>query len=164
MLFGDYFKGVITVLDRHPAMAELATHFHGALALGLHAFQTLPFVLALAGVALAWYFYLVNPAIPAAIQARFRSLHALLDNKYYLDRFNEVVFAGGSRLLGRTLWKRGDQELIDGVVVNGSARLVGAVAAVVRGVQTGRINTYAITMIVGIALLLLYAVLPLLNR
>jgi NADH-quinone oxidoreductase subunit L len=164
MLFGDYFAGVISVLERHPAMAELASHFHGAFALGVHAFQTLPFVLALAGVALAWYFYLINPSIPAAIQARFQALHRLLENKYYLDRFNEVVFAGGSRLIGRILWKRGDQDLIDGVAINGTARLVGAVAAVLRGVQTGRINTYAITMIAGIALLLLYAVLPLLDR
>jgi NADH-quinone oxidoreductase subunit L len=164
MLFGDYFKGVISVLDKHPAMAELAAHFHGAFALGVHAFQTLPFVLALAGVALAWYFYLINPSIPEAIRARFSSLHRLLENKYYLDRINEVVFAGGSRLLGGMLWKRGDQELIDGVAVNGSARLVGAIAAVLRGVQTGRINTYAITMIAGIAILLLYAVLPLLDR
>jgi len=164
MLFGDYFKGVITVLERHPAMAELAAHFHGAFALGVHAFQTLPFVLALAGVVLAWYFYLINPSIPAAIQARFQGLHRLLENKYYLDRINEVVFAGGSRLVGRILWKRGDQELIDGLAVNGSARFIGAVADVIRGVQTGRINTYAITMIVGVALLLLYAVFPLLDR
>jgi len=164
MLFGDYFKGVITVLERHPAMAELAAHFHGAFALGVHAFQTLPFVLALAGVVLAWYFYVINPSIPTAIQARFQGLHRLLENKYYLDRINEVVFAGGSRLIGRILWKRGDQELIDGLAVNGTARFVGAVADVIRGVQTGRINTYAITMIVGVALLLLYAVLPLLDR
>jgi NADH-quinone oxidoreductase subunit L len=145
-------------------MAELAAHFHGAFALGVHAFQTLPFVLALAGVVLAWYFYVINPSIPAAIQARFQGLHRLLENKYYLDRINEVVFAGGSRLIGRILWKRGDQELIDGLAVNGTARFVGAVADVIRGVQTGRINTYAITMIVGVALLLLYAVLPLLDR
>ncbi len=164
MLFGDYFADVITVIDRHPAMAQIARSFHGAFELGVHAFQTLPFVLALAGVALAWYFYLINPSIPAAIQTRFQGLHRLLDNKYYLDRFNEIVFAGGARLIGRVLWKRGDQDLIDGVAINGSARLVGAVASVLRGVQTGRINTYAITMIAGIALLLLYAVLPLLDR
>ena len=77
---------------------------------------------------------------------------------------NEVVFAAGARFLGRSLWKRGDQELIDGVAVNGSAKLVGGVAAILRHVQTGRINTYAVTMIVGVAFLLLFVVLPIVRQ
>ena len=164
MLFGGYFDGVIAVLDRHPALAEIAAHFHGPVALGMHAFQTLPFVLMIAGVGAAWYMYLINPALPEAIKARFAGLHRLLDNKYYLDRINEVVFAAGARFLGRSLWKRGDQELIDGVAVNGSAKLVGGVAAILRHVQTGRINTYAVTMIVGVAFLLLFVVLPIVRQ
>lgn len=108
--------------------------------------------------------YLINPALPEAIKARFAGVHRLLDNKYYLDRINEVVFAAGARFLGRSLWKRGDQELIDGVAVNGSAKLVGGVAAILRHVQTGRINTYAVTMIVGVAFLLLFVVLPIVRQ
>jgi len=164
MLFGGYFDGVIAVLESHPALAEIAKHFHGPVAMGVHAFQTLPFVLMIAGVASAWYMYLINPALPAAIKSRFEGLHRLLENKYYLDRINEVVFAAGARFLGRSLWKRGDQELIDGVAVNGSAKLIGGFASILRHIQTGRLNTYAITMIVGVAVLLLFVVLPIVRH
>ena len=164
MLFGGYFDGVIALLDSHPALAKIAEHFHGPVGMGLHAFQTLPFVLMVAGVGCAWYMYLINPALPEAIRRHFAAVHRLLDNKYYLDRINEVVFAAGARFLGRALWKRGDQELIDGVAVNGSARLIGGFANMLRTVQTGRINTYAITMIVGVAVLLLFVLLPLVRH
>ncbi|ODS97903.1 MAG: NADH-quinone oxidoreductase subunit L [Lautropia sp. SCN 69-89] len=164
MLFGDFFKDVIASAERHPAMAELAHEFHGWWAMGLHSVSTPAFWLALAGVASAWYCYMVNPRLPEAIAARFAAIYRLLDNKYYLDRINEVVFAGGARLLGRGLWKGGDQALIDGVAIDGSARLVGWFAGVLRLAQTGRLNSYAITMIVGVALLLLFVVLPLVRR
>ncbi|MBX3613576.1 MAG: NADH-quinone oxidoreductase subunit L [Burkholderiaceae bacterium] len=164
MLFGDYFKGVIAVVERHPAMAELAEEFHGWWAMGLHSVRTPAFWLALAGVASAYYCYMVNPRVPAAIRRAFGGVYRLLDNKYYLDRINEVVFAGGARLLGRGLWKGGDRALIDGIAIDGSARLVGWFSGVLRLVQTGRLNSYAITMIVGVALLLLFVVLPLVRR
>ena len=154
MLFGDYFKGVITVDPGHPAMATLASHFHGAFALGLHSIQTLPFWLALAGVGTAAYFYLVNPAIPARLSVQFSAIHRLLDQKYFMDRFNEIVFAGGARLIGGQLWKRADQGLIDGFLVNGSARVVAAIASIMRIGQTGYLYHYAIAMILGVALML----------
>jgi NADH-quinone oxidoreductase subunit L len=156
-LFSDFLKGSITVLaDKHPAMKHLAEHFHGPTAMAVHGFITAPFFLALAGVVCAWYFYLVNPAVPAAIKARFSALYRLLDNKYYMDRFNEIVFAGGARLLGRGLWKGGDMALIDGVAVNGSARLVGWVAGVVRHLQSGYIYHYAFAMLLGIAVVMFF--------
>jgi NADH-quinone oxidoreductase subunit L len=154
MLFGGYFDGVITVLDKHPAMKELAAEFHGPVAMGLHGFVTAPFFLMVAGVALAWFFYLKRPDIPEAIGRKFWGLYRLLENKYYLDRINEVVFAGGARLLGRGLWKGGDQALIDGLAVNGSARVVGWVASVSRLLQSGYIYHYAFAMLVGIAIVL----------
>ena len=163
MLFGDVFKGVITVDARHDAMAELAQHFHGWAAMGVHALQTLPFWLAVAGVAAAYYCYLINPALPEAIRNRFSAVYRLLDNKYYLDRFNEVVFAGGARALGGGLWKAGDQAVIDGLAVNGSTRLVGWFAGLLRGIQSGLIYHYAIAMILGVALLIWWFV-PLLKR
>jgi NADH-quinone oxidoreductase subunit L len=163
MLFGDVFKGVITVFPAHGAMAELAAHFHGWVAMAVHALQTLPFWLAVAGVASAWYCYLVNPALPAAIKRMFSPIHTLFENKYYLDRFNEIFFAGGARMLGTGLWKVGDQAIIDGAAVNGSARLVGWVAGLVRGIQSGFIYHYAIAMIVGVALLVWWFV-PLFKR
>lgn len=157
MITGDYFKGVITVFaDKHPAMAALAEHWHGWVAMALHGFTSLPFWLMVAGIATAWYFYLVNPAIPARLQQTFKGIYTVLENKYYLDRFNEWFFAGGARRLGSGLWKRGDQGLIDGLVVNGSARLVGWFSRVLRQGQTGFLNHYAIAMIIGLAFLLFW--------
>lgn len=157
MITGEYFKGVITVFaDRHPAMAALAEHWHGWVAMALHGFTSLPFWLMVAGIATAWYFYLVNPAIPARLQQTFKGIYTVLEKKYYLDRFNEWFFAGGARRLGSGLWKRGDQGLIDGLVVNGSARLVGWFSRVLRQGQTGFLNHYAIAMIIGLAFLLFW--------
>jgi NADH-quinone oxidoreductase subunit L len=164
MLFGD-FVGDAIVVDgsRHGAMAALGAHFHGWVAMGLHAFATPVFWLAAGGVAAAYYCYMVNPALPAAISRTFSGVHRVLDNKYYLDRFNEVFFAGGARALGTGLWKGGDQALIDGVAVNGSARLVGWFAGTLRWIQSGYIYHYAIAMILGVAVLVWWFV-PLASR
>ncbi len=156
---GDFFDGAIFVSDAHPAMEELVNAFHGASAMGLHGFVTLPFALMLAGVVSAYYCYLVNPKVPAWFHARFRALYTLLDNKYYMDKINEVVFSGGARLLGRGLWNVGDKALIDGLVVNGSARFVGWFAVITRTFQSGYIYHYAFTMIFAIALYLGYLLL-----
>jgi NADH-quinone oxidoreductase subunit L len=156
MLFGDFFKGVIAVGENHPAMEELAHEFHGAAAMGVHAFTSTPFWLALAGVVAAYYCYMVNPRVPAWFYAKLRPLHTLLDNKYYMDKFNEVVFAGGARGLGKGLWQVGDRALIDGLVVNGSAKLVGWFSSIIRTFQTGYIYHYAFVMILGVLGTLLY--------
>jgi NADH-quinone oxidoreductase subunit L len=163
MVFGGFFDDVITVADSHRAMASIAGHFHGWVAMGLHSVQTLVFWLAVAGVAAAYYCYLVNPRVPESIARTFSGVYRVLDNKYYLDRINEVVFAGGARLLGSGFWKVGDQALIDGLAVNGSARLVGWFAGVLRWVQSGFVYHYAIAMIVGVALLVWWFV-PLTQR
>jgi NADH-quinone oxidoreductase subunit L len=162
MLFGTFFGDAIHVAEGHAAMATLAEHWHGWVALGVHALQTWPFWLALAGVVTAWFLYMVKPGVPAAIASAFGPIYRLLDNKYYLDRFNEIVFAGGARLIGRGLWRGGDQTFIDGLIVNGSARLTAWFSGVLRLAQTGHLNTYAITMIIGVALLMLFVILPLL--
>jgi NADH-quinone oxidoreductase subunit L len=155
MLFGDFFKGVIAIdAAKHPAMAEIAHHFHGWSAMAVHGLQTLPFWLALGGVVAAWYCYLINPRVPAWFMRRFGFIHTLLDNKYYMDRFNELVFGGGARALGRGLWQAGDRAIIDGLLVNGSARLVGWFASVIRTVQSGYIYHYAFAMIFGSLVLL----------
>ncbi len=160
MLFGDFFKNVIFVdAARHPAMAEMAEMFHGPVAMALHGLQTLPFWLAVSGVAVAYYMYMVNPALPAAIQRMFQPLYTLLENKYYLDWFNENVIARGARALGVGLWKGGDQAVIDGALVNGSWKVVGWIAGLVRKVQTGYVFHYALVMILGIFVLMTYFVL-----
>ena len=151
LLFGEFFKDAVFVdAARHGAMGELSSQFHGAAAMAVHGLQTLPFWLALAGVVLAWWFYLKQPSIPAAIGRALSPLVRLLENKYYMDWFNEHVLAAGARALGRGLWKGGDVALIDGTVVNGSARLVGGVAGLVRRMQTGLLYGYALAMVLGV--------------
>ncbi|MFY8082695.1 MAG: NADH-quinone oxidoreductase subunit L, partial [Rubrivivax sp.] len=151
LLFGDFFKDAIFVdAARHGAMKELASQFHGAAAMAVHGLQTLPFWLALAGVVVAWWFYLKQPSIPAAIGRALSPLVRVLENKYYLDWFNEHVLAAGARALGRGLWKGGDVALIDGAVVNGSARAVGGLSGLVRLVQTGLLYWYALAMVLGV--------------
>jgi NADH-quinone oxidoreductase subunit L len=150
MLFGDLLKDAITVdAAKHPAMAELAKFFHGAFAMGVHGFVTLPFYLALAGVVTAWWFYLKQPAIPAMLDSRLKPLRTVLENKYYIDWFNENVLAPAARMAGTGLWKGGDQAVIDGTI-NGSAAAVGRLAGLVRLAQTGRLYFYALVMLLGI--------------
>ena len=159
MLFGDFFKDVIFVdAAKHPSMAHMAEHFHSAWAMALHGLQTAPFWLALAGVALSYYMYMVNPALPTAIKARVQPIYTLLENKYYLDWINENILARGARALGVGLWKGGDQAVIDGALVNGSWKLVRWVAGAVRWVQSGFIYHYALVMILGVFVLMTYFV------
>ncbi|MBK9326372.1 MAG: NADH-quinone oxidoreductase subunit L [Hydrogenophilales bacterium] len=153
LLFGGWFGPAIQVNENHGAMVELAHHFHGAAAMGLHALMTPPFWLAVAGVGLSWFFYLKRPDIPAAIQKRFGLIYRILEKKYGFDDFNDWFFAGGARFLGGRFWRWGDVGAIDGVMVNGTARLVGHIASVVRHLQTGYIYHYAFAMIVGVLLL-----------
>ena len=159
MLFGDFFKDAIFVdTARHPAMAELAEMFHGASAMAVHGLQTAPFWLALGGVVTAYLFYMVFPQVPAFFARVLRPLIVIGENKYYLDWFNENVIARGARLLGQGLWKVGDQTLIDGLLVNGSAKLVGLTASLVRLFQTGYLYHYALVMILGVFALMTWFV------
>jgi NADH-quinone oxidoreductase subunit L len=156
MLHGDFFKNVIFIGENHHAMEKLGEEFHSAAAMAMHSLTTLPLWLAIAGVATAYYCYMINPRVPAWFFAKFKALHTLLDNKYYMDKFNEVVFAGGARLLGNGLWNIGDKKLIDGLLVNGSAKLVGWFSTLTRLAQTGYIYHYAFVMILGILGFLVY--------
>ena len=159
MLYGEFFKGAIFVdHEKHGAMEELAHAFHGPLQMAIHALTTAPFILALAGVLTAYYMYMVNPALPAAIKRACQPIYTLLENKYYLDWFNENVLARGARGLGTGLWQIGDRAIIDGAVVNGSWKIVGWISGAVRWVQTGFIYHYALAMIVGIFVLMTYFV------
>ncbi|WP_294636750.1 NADH-quinone oxidoreductase subunit L [uncultured Aquabacterium sp.] len=159
MLFGDFFKGAIFVNHEvHHAMSELKEEFHGATAMALHGFTTLPFFLALGGVVTAFVFYLVAPQIPAMFAKVLRPLIVIGENKYYMDWINENVFAAGARLIGRVFWKVGDVALIDGLAVNGSAKLVGLIGSLVRLFQTGYLYHYALVMILGVFALMTWFV------
>ena len=154
VLFGGYFGQAIQVLEVNDVLAELAGHFHDPASFALSAVGHPPLWLALSGVVAAWYLYLKNPAMSDRLAAFFAPLRRVLDNKYYFDWVNENVFAAGSRALGRLFWKAGDQALIDGALVNGSANLVGSLAGAVRRVQTGYLYSYAFWMMIGLAGLL----------
>jgi len=161
MLFGELFSDSIFVnIERHAAMAELAQGFHGALAMAIHGLSTLPFWLALGGVVTAYVFYMVKPEIPAAFARIFSPLVRVLENKYYMDWINEKLLAPAARGLGRGLWKGGDVGFIDGIVIDGSARAVGGLAAVTRYFQTGYLYWYALVMIVGVIGLMTWQLWP----
>ncbi len=159
VLFGDLFKEAILVFEDHGAMAAVAAAFHGPLEFVGHGFAGAAVYLAAAGVGAAWYIYLKQPDLAAQIRSRLELPYRILDNKYYFDRFNEIVFATTGRGIGQVLWRLGDALMIDGLIVNGSARLVGWVSGVVRYVQTGYLNHYAFAMISGLILLLGWVIL-----
>ncbi|MEY2809282.1 MAG: NADH-quinone oxidoreductase subunit [Pseudomonadota bacterium] len=159
MLFGAFFKDAIFVdAERHHVMKELGEAFHGPVAMAMHAFSTLPFWLALGGVVVSYYMYMINPAVPAAIKRAFQPVYTLLENKYYMDWINENILARAARGLGLGLWKGGDQAIIDGGLVNGSWKLVGWVSGIARHFQSGYLYHYALVMILGVFLLMTWFV------
>ncbi len=150
VLFGGWLEDSIFVLDKNNVLAELGEHFHGATAMAMHAVYTLPFWLMITGLAISTLIYLFRPSIADNIANRFPALYRLLDHKYYFDEFYQKVFAGGSVKLGQVLWRKADEGIIDNGFVNGSARVVGWVAARVRRWQTGFLYDYAFAMIIGL--------------
>ena len=150
VVYGGYFGSAIFISPEHPGVAEMKEEFHGLVPMVLHGLTALPFWFALAGAVTAWYLYIKRPDLPAVIKKKSGILATILEKKYGFDDFNDWFFAGGARLIGRGLWKGGDQMLIDGVIVNGSAKLVGWIASVVRLMQSGHIYQYAFSMIFGV--------------
>ncbi len=158
MLFGDWFDGVLYVAPQHAVLETMGEEFHGALNFMLHGITGLPFVLAMAGLGTAAFIYLKKPSIAHDIKTRFDLLYLALDRKYWFDEIYQAVFAGGSRAIGKLLWSLGDRFVIDGVIINGSARAVGRMADWARTIQTGYLFHYAIAMILGLLVLLTWYV------
>ena len=150
VLFGDYFGDAIKILPGHPAMEEMAHEFHGLLGFIGHGFTSLPLWLGIAGALLATYLYLYRTDLPKKIAIFFGPFYALVERKYGFDELYSWLFAQGARAVGTGLWKGGDQRAIDGVMVNGSARLVGWFSGVIRLAQSGLIYWYAFVMIFGV--------------
>jgi len=154
VLFGGFFDEAIFVLEEHDVVRELGLEFHGSLEFVTHAFLASPALyLAAAGVVVAWFLYLYRPELPAKIAAKTELVQRVLVNKYYFDWFNENVLARATRCLGGGLSRIGDQLIIDGTIVNGSARVVALLATVVRNLQSGYLYHYAFAMIIGLAVL-----------
>ncbi|MDX1253010.1 MAG: NADH-quinone oxidoreductase subunit L [Gammaproteobacteria bacterium] len=152
--FGDFFGHAIFVLPEHDVLGVMGGEYHGPLAFVLHGLMAPAVWLSFAGVAVAWFLYMKRPDLPAAIKERFSGLYNILDKKYGFDDFNDTVFAGGSRGVGRAFWRMGDVKLIDGIMVNGTALGIGWVATLIRRVQSGFLYHYAFAMILGLVLLL----------
>ena len=154
VLYGSYFGNAIQVLPSHDVIARMAADYHGPIELALGGFLGAPFWLALAGFFTAWLFVLKRPDLADAAAVKFAWLKRILDQKFYFDWFNEQVIARLSRALGTGLWKAGDQTLIDGALVNGTAASVGWFGGVVRRVQSGYLYSYAFWIVIGLAALL----------
>ncbi|HEX7079593.1 MAG TPA: NADH-quinone oxidoreductase subunit L [Gammaproteobacteria bacterium] len=155
LLFGGFFDGALFVREGHDVLGEVGAEFEGSAAFVLHALtHSATVYLAAAGALVAWFLYLKRPDIPELVLDRAGVLYRVLVNKYYFDWFNENVLARGTRAAGQALWRVGDQVLIDGLIVNGSARAVGAVSSVARGLQSGYLYHYAFAMVVALAMLI----------
>ncbi|MEO8976901.1 MAG: NADH-quinone oxidoreductase subunit L, partial [Casimicrobiaceae bacterium] len=154
MLFGGWFGSSIVVNPSHAAMSGLHEEWHGVGAFILHGLAAPPFWLAVAGIAAAFYCYIIDPALPERLRRMAGPIYTLLDNKYYFDRFNAWFVAGGARLVGRFASNVGDRRIIDGFFVNGSARAVGWISGLLRQIQSGYVYHYAFTMIIGVFALL----------
>ena len=158
ILFGGYFGDAIKVLPKHDVLSAIGAYSPTPIDFLIHGFKALPFYLTLAGIVTAWAIYMLRPGIADAIKARFGVVYTILDRKYGFDELNEFLFAAGGRRLGRLFWKSGDETVIDGAIVNGTANGIGRIAAVVRQVQSGYLYHYAFAMIIGLLLLLTFYV------
>ena len=154
VVFGGYFGNSIAVRPEHAAVAKLMAEYHGLAGFIGHGMAAAPFWLAVAGIATAWVLYIARPDWPGLVARKFGLLYTIVERKYGFDELYSWLFAGGARAIGNGLWKGGDQRVIDGILVNGSARLVGWTASVVRLYQSGLIYQYAFTMIIGVFVLL----------
>jgi NADH-quinone oxidoreductase subunit L len=159
LLHGDFFTGSVFVNHiNHPAMATLSEHFHGVFSMILHGLMAAPFWLMLAGVGTAWYLYVKAPHLPEKIKSSLLPLYKILDNNYGFDQFNQAVFAGGARKLGSFFSSITDAKIIDGLLVNGSAKSIAWFSGIIRQVQTGYLYHYAFSMIFGLLILLAYVI------
>lgn len=155
-VFGDFFANSIFVLPEHNVMKTLSEEYHGAVAMAVHGFTSVPFFLAIAGIVVAYVFYVLKPSLAETTRKLVAPLYSLLMNKYGFDAFNQTVIAGGTRAIGKLFWHVGDEKLIDGLMVNGSAKTVGYSAKIMRHLQSGYVYHYAFAMITGLIALCLW--------
>jgi NADH-quinone oxidoreductase subunit L len=156
VVFGGYFAESIKVLPAHDVVKQIAEHYAGIGPFIAHGLQSAPFLLAVAGIVTAWFMYVRLPHLPGRVREKAGAIYTLLLRKYFVDEFNEFVFAGGARAIGRLFWKIGDVKLIDGLAVNGTARMIGWVSSVIRHIQSGYVYHYAFAMILGLFLLITF--------
>jgi NADH-quinone oxidoreductase subunit L len=153
----NFFSGAIHFLDpARDTVAQLGKEFHGPVKFALHGMTMPAFWLALAGFAAATVLYLVlSPEWPAKMRnSRVGAfLTNILDKKYWMDSLWIGGFAGGGLAIG-DVSNTIDRKVIDGVAVNGSAKLVDLAANLLRRTQSGFLYHYAFAMILGLIALL----------
>ena len=154
LLIGDYFGSAIYVSGEHNVLSKIAAEYHGVVSFITHAFLYPPVYLAFSGLFVAWLCYIKYPSLPGKLVNRIGFIHKVLVNKYGFDDFNQIVFAGGVRKIGYFLSEFGDIKMIDGVLVNGSARSVRIFSNMIRHIQSGYLYHYAFAIIIGLLLLL----------
>ncbi|MHB8743235.1 MAG: NADH-quinone oxidoreductase subunit L [Sulfuricaulis sp.] len=156
LVFGGYFADSIKVLPAHAVVQELGAHYAGLGPFIAQGLQSAPFLLAVAGIGVAWLMYIRYPFLPGRAREKAGAIYTLLLRKYFVDEFDDYVFVSGARAIGRRLWKIGDVKLIDGLVVNGTARVIGWASSVMRHIQSGYVYHYAFAMILGLFLLITF--------
>jgi NADH-quinone oxidoreductase subunit L len=156
LVFGNFFADSIKVLPAHDVVKEITEHYVDLGPFIAHGLQSPPFLLSVAGIVTAWLMYVRLPHLPGRVREKAGVIYTLLLRKYFMDEFNEFVFAGGARAIGRLFWKIGDVKLIDGLAVNGTARMIGWVSTVIRHIQSGYVYHYAFAMILGLFLLITF--------
>ncbi len=155
VLFGEFFNDSIFVLQDPGVVAQLGQEFHGPLTFIAHAAtSSVTLYMVLAGALTAWFLYLKRPDLPGRFRERFALFYKVLDNKYYFDWFNEIVISKNIRLLASLFWRIGDEVLIDGIVVNGTAQTIRLFSRLIRTLQSGYLYHYAFAMIIGLAVIL----------
>jgi len=113
-------------------------------------------VVAMTGIGLGWLFFLKRRDLADAAAARFRGLHRLLLNKYFVDEVYDAAIVQPVRIVSeQALWKGVDAAVIDGAV-NGAGATVKALAGRLRLLQTGSIRAYAASLMVGAVVILAY--------
>ena len=128
--------------------------FHGT----WHAVIALPFWFTLAGIATAWYCYMIDPEVPIKISQRYSLIYNALVNRYGFDKLNDWIFVKGTQRLSRFFYYFTDLKVIDGWMVNGSGKNIYKVASLAKRLQTGYLFHYAFAMIIGLFGLLLWLI------
>ena len=147
-----FWKTAILVLPGHDALAR-AEDIPLVIAY-------LPLVCGIAGIAMAYLFYIVNPQLPLRLAQRYRELYLFLLNKWYFDELYDLLFVRPALALGDGLWKSGDGAVIDGLGPNGIAALTRDLARQASRLQTGYLYHYAFAMLIGLVAFVTWYLLP----
>ncbi|MBV1910859.1 MAG: NADH-quinone oxidoreductase subunit L [Kangiellaceae bacterium] len=151
---GEYFDDAIKVASNHDTIAPIVEHYQHPFSLALSSISHLPLWLAIAGVATAFLFVVVKPELNERLRKALGPIVHVLENNYYFDKLYINYFSAGGIGLGKRFWQWIDVAIIDGVMVNGTAKLVTGISVKTRKIQTGYLYHYVFVMVFGLLLLL----------